>query len=115
VTLTTLDERFGIPAALQVFIDQGTLEILSADDATKTIEFHIPSLRSTDLQGRITTVSLTWIHPAHNAEHCHYYKAVPGDLPNFYVTVDTTDVGDESIDIASVDDLIAWLESPSVP
>lgn len=111
---TKLDEGFGIPTALQYFITRGTLAVVSVDDATKTVEFHIPSLRSTDTHGRITTVSLTWIHPAHNADYCHYYNTVPGDLPNFYVTADTTDLGNESIDIATLDDLLAWLENPSV-
>ena len=111
----SLDTRFGVPPALQAFIDRQTLEIVSADDATKTIEFHLPSLRSTDSQNRITTVSVTWIHPDYNAQYCHYYDQVPGDLPNFYVTVDTTDLGDESLEINSLDELIAWLEKPSIP
>jgi len=33
----------------------------------------------------------------------------PGDLPNFYVTVDTAAVGEDQIDLNSVDELAAWL------
>ena len=55
-------------------------------------------MRSTDRLGCITTYSVIWIHPDFNAEYCHYYDQVPGDLPNFYAEEDTTDVGSDSID-----------------
>jgi hypothetical protein len=76
----------------------------------KTVEFHIPALRRTDEQGRITTFDLTWIHPDFNAQFCHYYDQSPGDLPNFYLKKDTTDIGDDDINLEDLDDLLCWLE-----
>jgi hypothetical protein len=94
-----------------VFIDDGFLQVLHENPAEKTVEFHIPSKRYSDVEGRITTYSLTWIHPDFNEQFCHFYYEQPGDSPNFYVTEDTTDVGDEQVDLETVDDLVAWLET----
>ena len=104
---------FAIPPEVQNLLDSGFLSLLSRDDATKTVEFSIPSLRSEDSEGRITTFTLTWIHPDFNAQYCHYYSEKPGDGPNFHIMKDTTDVGDELLDIATVSDLIAWLQHPA--
>lgn len=105
-----LAEKYGLPGELVAFIDRGFLELLREDFEKKTVEFHIPSKRAVDRHGRITAISLTWIHPAFNAEFCHFYDQSPGDLPNFYVTEDTTDVGSEIIDdLNSAVDLADWL------
>jgi hypothetical protein len=54
--------------------------------------------------------SLTWIHPAFNAQFCHYYDETPGDLANFFVTRETERMADEQLDdLESLDDLVAWL------
>lgn len=108
--MNDLEKTYAIPDELSKFISDGFLQIADASLAEKTVQLHIPALRQTDDQGRITTYSLTWIHPDHNAQFCHYYEKTPGDLPNFYVTEDTTEVGDDVLDIDSLDDLIAWLD-----
>ena len=103
--------RYQIPDELMAFVNDGFLELLAENDAEKTIEFHIPSRRSVDPDGRITTYSLTWIHPDFNEQFCHYYLEQPGDLPNFYVTKDITEVGDEQVDgLEDVCDLVDWLD-----
>jgi hypothetical protein len=110
-TTTDLPAKYEIPDEVMAFVRDGFLEVVSEDEAKKTVEFHAPSKRRTDDEGRITSWSVVWIHPDHNAEFCHYYDEKPGDLPNFYVLQDTTDVGDELVDgIDSVDDLVGWLE-----
>jgi hypothetical protein len=58
----------------------------------------------------VTAYSLVWIHPDFNREFCWYYDETPGDLPNFYLTRGFSDLGEESIDVESIDDLIYWLE-----
>lgn len=88
------------------FVESGLLEVLSEDEAERTIEFHIPSKRVTDIDGRITTYSLTWIHPDY-ADEFGPYKPMAA---NFIVCEDTTDVGDEELDLESLDELVAWLE-----
>lgn len=108
--MSTLVTRFAIPSEVQAFIDDGFLAPLSENDAEKTVEFHIPSLQFTDERGRTTDFTLVWIHPDHNAQFCHYYHQTPGDLVNFYIRRDTTDLGDEILDIDSLDDLVYWLE-----
>lgn len=109
--MADLAAEFGVPAELRAFVDNGFLEVLSEKPAEKTVEFHIPTMHYTDDRDAITTFSLIWIHPDHNADFCHYFHEIPGDLPNFYVTKDTTDSGDEQIDgLETVDDLVDWLE-----
>jgi hypothetical protein len=61
------------------------LAITGEEDAEKTLHLVVPSLRHKDRKGRIKVVTITWIHPDYNAQFCHYYDRVPGDLPNFYV------------------------------
>jgi hypothetical protein len=76
-----------------------------------TVEFHIPSRVTVDHRRRITAYRIVWIHPAHNAEFCHYYLDTPGDLPNFYVNVENSEGPAVGIDdLETVDDLEAWLE-----
>ena len=104
-------QKYKLPDQLRPYIRSGFLEVLAENEAEKTVEFHIPALRQSDADGRITTYSLTWIHPDHNEQFCHYYDKVPGDTPNFYLTKDVTELGDEIVDINSVDQLVSWLES----
>ena len=94
---------------MAAFREDGTLHVLSEDEPKRTVQFHIPAKRHTDLEGRITTYTLTWIHPDFNEQFCHYYAERPGDSPNFYVTEDTTELGQNDIDLETVDDLLAWL------
>lgn len=108
--MTDLAVKYKIPAEVVVFVDKGFLVVLAEDEATKTIEFHIPSKRQTDDEGRITTYSVVWTHPDFNAEFGHYYDEKSGATPNFYAEIDTTDVGSDLIDMESVDDLVGWLE-----
>lgn len=105
-----LATKYAIPPEVMMFVDEAFLEVVSEDEAQKTVEFHVPARRWEDGEGRVTSYSLTWIHPAFNAEFCAYFDEKPGDLPNFHVTEDTTDIGDEIVDdIRSVDDLVWWL------
>ena len=48
-----------------------------------------------------------------NAQFCHYFDKQPGDLPNIYISKDTTDLGDELLEIDTLDDLVAWLDGPA--
>ncbi len=102
-----------LPAEAVAFVRDGSLEIVSEDEAKKTVEFHVPSRRRTH-KGYITSWSVVWIHPDFNAEFCHYHDEKRGDLPNFYAPKDTTDVGNEFISGRNtVEDLVAWLASRS--
>ena len=103
-------QQYGIPQELMAFIDSGFLQVVAERDEEKTIEFHAPSLRRRDRQRRITTFSLVWIHPNFNGQFCHYYDEKPGDQPNFYVSQDTSDLGDEQLDLNSLDELVDWLD-----
>lgn len=105
-----IHSNFAIPRQLAPFIDNGFLEVLSQDKSRRTIEFHMPSKRFVDAGGRMTTYSLIWIHPEYNAEFCHYHDRAPGDVPNFWITEDVEEVGNEQVDgLQSVDDLVVWL------
>lgn len=108
--MTSLAERYAIPEELMHFVDSGFLRFLGEHPSEKTVEFHVPAIRRADAEGRGTSYSLTWIHPNFNADFCHYFTQTPGDLPNFYVNEDTTDVGDDLLEIDSVDELVGWLE-----
>ena len=101
---------YKIPTELSAFIDSGFLKFLSENGAEKTIKFHIPSMSWTDALGHDVTFSLIWINPDFNAEFCHYYLETAGDLANFYVFKETSDLGDEQLDIKSLDDLLCWLQ-----
>lgn len=110
-TVTDLAAKYKIPAEVMAFVNDGFLEIVSENEAEKTVEFHIPSQRRTDTEGRITSWSIVWIHPDFNAQFCRYYDKEPGDLPNFHVVEDTTDIGDELVDgLNTVAELVEWLE-----
>jgi len=105
-------DKYNIPPEIMDFVEGGFLEVVTEDEDRKTVEFHIPSKRSVDAQGRITAYSVTWIHPDHNAEFCHYYVDEPGDQPNFYVERQNSEAASEPVDdLDEVDDLVACLES----
>lgn len=109
--MTDLVQQYGLPPELLQFVDSGFLSVLAEKPAEKTVEFHIPAMRFRDENDAITSFSLTWIHPDHNADFCHYFHETPGDLPNFYVDRDTTDAGGDQIDgLETVADLVDWLE-----
>jgi hypothetical protein len=109
-TMSTIAAKYKIPPELDQFIDTGFLALLSETEAEKTIKFDIPSVAWTDDRDRDTTFTLVWIHPDFNEQFCHYYDSKPGDLANFYVFKETTDLGDDWLELSTLDDLIAWLE-----
>ena len=107
--MTDLATTCGIPDELMAFVNDGFLAILDYDPANRYVEFHVPSLCSTDRRGRITTFSVCWRHPDF-AGPLGMFDYRPGDgQPNFYVLEDTTDLGDELVDVETAEDLIAWL------
>lgn len=108
--MSDLAVKYKIPPELDKFIDAGFLEFLSENEAERTIKFDIPAIAWTDDRDRDTTFTLVWIHPDFNEQFCHYYDEKPGDLANFYVFKETTDLGDDWLDVAALDDLIVWLE-----
>lgn len=110
---TILAHDYKLPPELLSHINSGLLTIVAENWDEKTVEFHVPRFRSTDLHDRITCYIIIWIHPDHNAEFCHYFHEKPGDLPNFYVTREMMDTGEEQLEINTVDDLVAWLDDPS--
>lgn len=107
-----LAAEYRIPPELAAFIESGFLEFLSETPEEKTVKYHIPSRRVEDIKGRITSYCLIWIHPDFNAEYCHYYLDQPGDLPNFFVEANNSELGSETIpDIDTIDDLVDWLDA----
>lgn len=100
-----LAETYGVPAEVMAFVDAGFLQLLSEKEEEKTVEFHIPALLYEDEEGRATSFTLIWIHPDFNAQFCHYCHENPGDLANFYVMKDTDELGDEWLDMETLDDL----------
>ena len=109
--MTEIAAKYKIPAEVMAFVRNSFLEVVSENEAEKTVEFHVPSKRHEDDEGR----SVVWIHPDFTAEFCHYYDEKPGDLPNFYVEKDTTDFGGELVeDVDTVEDLVRWLRDSGV-
>jgi hypothetical protein len=72
-------------------IDRGLVGLFKRHAIETKAEFDIPSNAIVHRHGQIATHRIVWIHPAHNAEHCHHFNDVPGDLPNFYVEVEEWD------------------------
>lgn len=99
-----------MPDELRQFVDDGFLIVVLKKPEEKTVTFAIPSLSYRDENGIETDFTLDWIHPDFNAQFCHYYHEKPGDLANFYLKKESRDLGDDDIDIESLDDLIAWLD-----
>ena len=99
-------ERYALPPGIDRLVDRGFLELSMEQPDEMTVYFHIPSMQSTDHRGRITAYCLTWIHPDHNAEFCHYFDETPGDLPNFFFEVCNSEGPSKIIDnLETVDDL----------
>ena len=105
-----LAQKYQIPAEVMAFVDNGFLEVAEDIPDRATVEFRIPSLGSADSSDRYTLYNLVWIHPGRNAEFCHSYFERPGDMPNFYVRIDTEHSRDEQVEnLETVDDLVDWL------
>jgi hypothetical protein len=102
--------KYTIPPELFRFITGGLLKLLSEDEAEKTVKFDIPTLAWTDDEDRHVTFTLVWIHPDFNEEFCHYFDQRPGDLPNFYLFKETSGLGDDWLEIDTLDDLVVWLQ-----
>jgi len=108
--MSAIAEKYKIPAEIMAFVNDGFLEVAEEAEDRATVEFRIPSLGSTNSSDRYTLYNLVWIDPARNSEFCHYYDEKPGDLPNFYVRIDTEHSRDEQVeDLETVDDLVDWL------
>jgi hypothetical protein len=110
--MSNIGERYAIPSGIDRLVDRGFLELSMEQPDEMTVYFHIPSMQSTDRRGRITAYCLTWIHPDHNAEFCHYFDETPGDSPNFFLEVSNSEGLSEVIDeLETADDLEAWLDA----
>lgn len=108
--MADLAQQYKIPAEVMAFVNNGVLEIAEEAPERATVEFRIPLLGNADASDRYTLYNLVWIDPGRNAEFCHYYDEKPGDLPNFYVRIDTDHSRDEQVeDLKTVDDLVDWL------
>src|SRR5579863_3509915 len=110
IEMSAFAAKYKIPTELDQFIDNGFLEFLSENEDEKTITFDIPAISWKDDSDRDRTFTLIWIHPDFNDRFCHYYNEKPGDLANFYIVKETTDLGDEWLDLYAIDDLLGWLE-----
>jgi hypothetical protein len=102
--------KYQIPAEVMSFVQDGLLVVAEENPDRATVEFRIPSLGNADSSDKYTLYNLVWIHPDFNAEFCHYFDKTPGDLPNFYVRIDTEHSREEQVEgLATVDDLVDWL------
>ena len=108
--MTDLATTYDIPAEVVEFVHSGFLEVAEESPDRATVEFRIPSLGNADASDRYTLYNLVWIRPDRNAEFCHFYDEKPGDLPNFFVCIDTDHSRDEQVEgLETVDDLVDWL------
>jgi len=108
--MTDLATTYDIPDEIMEFVRRGILEVAEEAADRATVEFRIPSLGNADASDRYTLYNLVWIRPDRNAEFCHYYDEKPGDLPNFFVRIDTDHSRDEQVEgLETVDDLADWL------
>jgi len=108
--MTDLATTYDIPDEIMEFVRSGVLAVAEETPDRATVEFRITSLGSTDASDRYTLYNLVWIRPDRNAEFCHYYDEKPGDLPNFFVRIDTDHSRDEQVEgLETVDDLADWL------
>jgi hypothetical protein len=109
--MSQIGQRYAVPVEVDQFVDDGFLEVLTEIPDEMTVEFHIPSMVTEDHKRRLWAYRIVWIHAAHNAQFCHYYENLPGDLPNFYVEVHSCEGPSEIIDdLKTPDDLADWLE-----
>ncbi len=110
--MTDLADKYNIPDKIVAFVRSGFLEVAEESPDRATVEFRIPSLGSADSSDKYVLYNLVWIHPDRNAEFCHYYDQKPGDLPNFFVRIDTDHSRDEQVeDLETVEDLVGWLNT----
>ena len=109
--MNDIAEKYNIPAEIMEFVEAGLLQMAEENDEKATIEFDIPSLGYAELDGRYKFYRLIWINPEQNAEFCHFYTETPGDLPHFYVGIETDHSRDEQVEgLESLDNLIDWLK-----
>ena len=109
-TMTDLATTYDIPDEIMEFVRSGFLEVAEETPDRATVEFRIPSLGSADSSDKYTLYNLVWIRPDRNADFCHFYDEKPGDLPNFFVRIDTEHSRDEQVEgLETVDDLVDWL------
>lgn len=109
--MSDISQRYALPEEIDRFVDLGFLELSMEQPDEMTVQFHIPSRQSVDHRGRVTAYSITWIHPDHNADFCHYFEETPGDMPNFLVEVRNSEGPLAMIDdLETVDDLEAWID-----
>jgi hypothetical protein len=109
--LANLAEKYVLPPALKSYIDSGVLELISEDEANQTLDFTIRAYRFENRHGDITTVDVYWTHPGHHAAWCRTHGVDPKEEPNFEVIEDTTDLGEDYLDINTIDELIEWLSA----
>lgn len=110
-TTQELVERYAINPELVPFIEDGTLVLASEDPAKHTVQFDIPGYAVHDRRrDHDMHYTLSWIHPDQNKEQCWYYDKEPGDLPHFFVLIES-DSGSECEDaeLNTLDDLVAYL------
>ena len=108
--MTDLAQKYKIPPEVMAFVNEGFLAVAEENADRATVEFRMPLLGSADFADRYTLYNLVWIHPARNAEFCHFYCEKPGDMPNFYVRIDAEHSRDDQVEgLETVDDLVRWL------
>ena len=110
-----LEKTYGVPAELKRFVDAGFLFVVFEKPDERTVTFGIPGLAFTDANDVETYFTLDWIHPDFNAQFCHYFREKPGDLVNFYLTRACREIGDDLIDVESLEGLVAWLSERQRP
>ena len=108
--MTDLATTYDIPTEIMEFVRSGFLEAAEENPDRATVEFRIPSLGNADSSDKYALYNLVWIRPDRNAEFCHFYEEKPGDLPNFFVRIDTDHSRDEQVEgLETVEDLSDWL------
>ncbi len=109
--MNSIADSYKIPPEIMKYVDDGFLEVVAEHAAKKTVDLGIPSLWSSSAPDEYTSYTVVWIHPDYNAEFCHDYHEVPGDLPNFFVEIHSPNEPDRQVpDLNTVDDLVDWLE-----
>ena len=100
---TDFAQKYKIPDGIMAFVRAGFLEVAVETPDRATVEFRIPSLGNADSSDEYALYNLVWIHPDRKAE---YYDENPGDLPNFYVRIDTEHSREDQVeDLDTIDDI----------
>ena len=109
--MTDIAAKYRIPAELMAFVNDGFLEVAEENPAARRSSFACPCWgMRTPRGGTSSTTSSGFIR--RNAEFCDYCFKKPGDMPNFYVRIDTEHSRDRQVEgLETVDDLIDWLTS----